>query len=143
MICRNCTWCNPQKKEKRRKILEEIHHGEGESGMGGRHYITTLLSLKTALNYTGKGKLEHHPRQTCPGLGLNLRSPAQQSSTLAKSYCNSLCYFFRNLCRKKNKYGSKNILKTEFPSHSKTVHCISKRKCIHGSNNCITFFYIH
>jgi hypothetical protein len=32
--------------------------------------LTAVLSLKTTLNYTGKGKLEH-PRQTCPGHGMN------------------------------------------------------------------------
>ena len=34
------------------------------------------------------------PRQTCPVIGLNPWPTARQASTLAKSYCNSLCYCY-------------------------------------------------
>jgi hypothetical protein len=42
--------------------------------------------------------LQEHPKQTCPGQGLNLRPPAPHAGTLAKSYSNSLrCYVIQNL----------------------------------------------
>jgi hypothetical protein len=41
--------------------------------------------------------LLEHPRQTCPGRGLNLRHPALQTATLAKSYRDSLMLLIRKL----------------------------------------------
>ncbi len=41
-----------------------------------------------------QGHLPEHPRQTCPGRSLNLRPLVPQDSTLAKSYCNSLCFCY-------------------------------------------------
>ena len=41
-----------------------------------------------------QGHLLEHPKQTCPGRSLNLRPLVPQDSTLAKSYCNSLCFCY-------------------------------------------------
>ncbi len=64
--------------------------------------------------------LLEHPRQTCPGRGLNPWHPAPEASTLAKSYCNSLfyCYSEPLQCerqeRQKNKTSFKELKILDF-----------------------------
>ncbi len=57
------------------------------------HTLNIILFESRRCHHYGE-TLREHPRQKCPGPGLNLQPHALLPSTQAKSYCNSLCYWY-------------------------------------------------